>query len=361
MPALTQVGQIAIDEAVKYTLDGAIERSAADSAARDSRHTPYERPLSVHAIGIDIGGTKIAGALVDEFGSIVREDRQPTSASQPAEIEDAVVEMIQRLSEGEDVVAAGIAAAGFVDAAQSTVYYAPNINWRNEPFREKLEARVDLPIVIENDANAAGWAEFRYGAGRLVSDMVILTIGTGVGGAIVSNDRLFRGGFGTGAEVGHMRVVPGGLPCGCGAHGCIEQYGSGRALQRMANVVADAGGIGQALADVRTRKGTLLGEDISTLIMAGDPGALEALRELGDWLGQACASLGVILDPQLFVFGGGVAQAGDLLLDPIRKGYLANLPARGFHPEPEFRIAELVNDAGVVGAADLARLHATQR
>ena len=314
----------------------------------------------MHAIGIDIGGTKIAGAVVDELGVIVREDRVPTDATRPEEIENAVVAMIERLSDGpEEIAGAGVAAAGFIDAAQSTVYYAPNINWRHEPFREKLEKRIDLPVLIENDANAAGWAEFRFGAGRLVSDMVILTIGTGVGGAIVSNDRLFRGGFGAGAEIGHMRVVPGGLPCGCGAHGCIEQYGSGRALQRMANELADAGGIGQALADVRSRNGSLSGTDISALITAGDPGALAALRQLGDWLGQACARLGAVLDPQLFVFGGGVAQAGELLLEPIRLAYLENLPARGYHPEPEFKIAELVNDAGVVGAADLARLHAS--
>jgi len=311
----------------------------------------------LHAIGIDIGGTKVAGALVDELGTIIREDRVPTSRDAD-EIETAVVEMIARLKDDAEPVAAGVAAAGFIDAAQSTVYYAPNIAWRNEPLREKLETRTGMPIVIENDANAAGWAEFRFGAGRLVSDMVILTIGTGVGGAIVSEDKLFRGGFGTGAEIGHMRVVPGGLPCGCGARGCIEQYGSGRALQRYANELADQGGIGQVLADVRTRTGTLRGADIGDLIQRRDPGALAALRQLGDWLGQACASLGAVLDPQMFVFGGGVAAAGDLLLESIRASYLENLPARGYHPEPEFRIAELVNDAGVVGAADLARLHA---
>jgi glucokinase len=317
----------------------------------------------VHAIGIDIGGTKIAGALVDEFGAIVREDREPTpvGANQANDIADVVVEMIGRLSDGAEPIAAGVAAAGFIDAAQSTVYYAPNIAWRNEPFRERLEPRVDMPVIIENDANAAGWAEFRFGAGRLVSDMVMLTIGTGVGGAIVSEDRLFRGGFGTGAELGHLRVVPGGLPCGCGAHGCIEQYGSGRALQRMANELADAGGIGQALAEVRARKGRLSGKAIGELIAADDPGALAAVRQLGDWLGQACASLGAVLDPQLFVFGGGVAQAGERLLEPIKSAFLENLPARGYHPEPAFAIAELENDAGVVGAADLARLHAENR
>lgn len=187
----------------------------------------------------------------------------------------------------------------------------------------------------------------------------MLTIGTGVGGAIVINDRLLRGGFGAAAEIGHMRVVPGGLPCGCGARGCIEQYGSGRALQRFAGELADAGGIGQGLADARQRNGGELdGRLISELITAGDLGALAALRQLGHWLGEAAASLSAVLDPQMFVIGGGVAQAGDLLLDPIRQAYLDNLPARGYHPEPEFRIAELVNDAGVVGAADLARLHA---
>jgi glucokinase len=321
--------------------------------------SPMKEVPAVQSVGIDIGGTKIAGAVVDELGTILAEDRRPTPAGRPDDIVDAVVSMVEGLTAGRDVSAVGVAAAGFIDAAQSTVYYAPNINWRNEPFREKLEARIPLPIIVENDANAAGWAEFRYGAGRLVSDMVMLTIGTGVGGAIVANDRLFRGGFGAGAELGHMRVVPDGLPCGCGARGCIEQYGSGRALLRMANELADAGGPhGEALADVRRRNGALTGVDVSALIVAGDPGALGALRTLGSWLGAASASLGAILDPQMFVFGGGVAQAGDLLLDPVREAYLSHLPARGFHPEPEFRIAELVNDAGVVGAADLARLHA---
>jgi glucokinase len=312
----------------------------------------------MHAIGIDIGGTKIAGALVSDQGEILREHRSPTPAGDPGAIVDVVVEMIENLSKGEQVLAAGVAAAGFIDAAQSTVYYAPNINWRNEPFQQRLSDRVNLDITIDNDANAAGWAEFRFGAGRLVSDMTMLTIGTGVGGAIVTGDRLFRGGFGAGAEIGHLRVVPGGLPCGCGARGCIEQYGSGRALLRMANEMADAGGIGVALADARADNGGLTGELVGGLIAAGDPGAVRALRELGTWLGQACASLGAVLDPQLFVFGGGVAIAGDLLLDPVREAYLSHLPARGYHPEAGFVIAELVNNAGVVGAADLARIHA---
>ena len=201
----------------------------------------------MQAIGIDIGGTKIAGGVVTELGDIVAERRVPTPAGDSESIVAAVVSMIRELQDaapasGGEVVAAGVAAPGFIDAAQSTVYYTPNIPWRNEPLRARLNDQLDLHITIDNDANAAGWAEFRFGAGRLVSDMTMLTIGTGVGGAIVTQDRLLRGGFGTGGELGHMRIVPGGILCGCGARGCIEQYGSGRALLRMAGEVADRGG-----------------------------------------------------------------------------------------------------------------------
>jgi glucokinase len=316
----------------------------------------------VHAIGIDIGGTKVAGALVTEAGGILRLERRPTPAGDPDAIVDVVVELVRELGDGEQIIAAGVAAAGFIDAAQSIVYYAPNINWRSEPFRDRLSDRLPgLDITIDNDANAAGWAEYRFGAGRGTTDMTMLTIGTGVGGAIVSEGRLLRGGFGAAGEIGHLRVVPGGYPCGCGQKGCIEQYGSGRALMRFAGEIADAGGIGQSLAREREANGgTLDGTIVARLIADDDPGALAALRELGEWLGQACASIGAVLDPQVFVFGGGVAMAGERLLDPVRESFLAHLPARGFHPEPQFLVAQLVNDAGVVGAADLARIHASR-
>jgi glucokinase len=316
----------------------------------------------VHAIGIDIGGTKIAGGLVSEDGTIVRQERRPTPAGDGEAIIEAVVEIVQSLRADGEIAGVGVAAPGFIDAAQSTVYYTPNIPWRSEPLRADLAAQLPgLDITIDNDANAAGWAEYRFGAGRGRRDMTLLTVGTGVGGAIVTEGRLFRGGFGAGAEIGHMRVVPGGLPCGCGQRGCIEQYGSGRALLRYANEIADQRGIGQALAAARAEHGDLDGHHVYELIVAQDPGALFALRELGGWLGQAAASLSAVLDPELFVFGGGVAAAGDLLLEPIREAYLAHLPARGFHPEPDFATAELVNDAGIVGAADLARIHAESR
>ena len=314
----------------------------------------------MHAIGIDIGGTKIAGAVVAEDGTIVAMERIATDASDPSGIVEAVIGMIEDLAQGRDIRSAGVAAPGFVDVEQSTVYYTPNIGWRNEPLRDRLLARLDLDITVDNDANAAGWAEFRFGAGQDVDDMTMITVGTGVGGAIISRGALFRGGFGAGGELGHLCVVPGGLLCGCGARGCIEQYGSGRALLRMANEIADAGGIGSGLAAARG-DGPLTGHVVAELIAAGDPGAVRGLQQLGRHLGQACASLAAVLDPQVFVFGGGVSVARDLLIDPIRESFLEHLPARGYHPEPQFVVAELVNDAGVVGAADLARLHSERR
>jgi glucokinase len=316
----------------------------------------------MHAIGIDIGGTKIAGALVDQDGNIIREDKVPTPASNSDSVVDAVIALIEALSEGQKVLGAGVAVAGFIDANQSEVLYAPNLSFRNEPFKAKLEAKTNLPILVENDANAAGWAEYLYGAGRGFKHMTMLTIGTGVGGAVISNSRMQRGGFGIAGELGHIRVVPDGRLCGCGAHGCIEQYGSGTALLRSANELADSSDpAGERLRELRAEHGGLKGEQVYQAILERDHGALRLLAELGSWLGQTIATLSAVLDPEIVVIGGGVSAAGDLLIDPIREAFLANMPARGFRPELQIKTAEFVNDAGVVGAADLVRLAWSQR
>lgn len=311
----------------------------------------------MHAIGIDIGGTKIAGALVDPEGVIVRELRVPTPATDPDAIADAVVGLIRELSEGADVIAAGVAAAGYVDAARANIVYAPNLSWRNEPFKVKLEAKLDIPVFIDNDANAAGWAEYRFGAGRGYRHMVMLTIGTGVGGAIITDGRLLRGGFGVAGELGHIRHIPNGRLCGCGRHGCIEQYGSGTALLRNAIELAHTNTEkGARLAELMVENdGELTGAQVYQAISEGDVGSLELLRDLGIALGKTVATIAAVLDPEIVVIGGGVAAAGDLLLNPIREGYLSSLSAKGFHPELEIKVAQFVNDAGVVGAADLAR------
>src|SRR5829696_4886604 len=182
------------------------------------------------AIGVDIGGTKVAAGVVDADGHILARLRRDTPAQDPAKVEDIIADCIRELAADHDVEAAGLGAAGFVDAARSTVLFAPNLAWRNEPLRAAIEQRTGLPVVVENDANAAAWAETRFGAGHGQPHTVTLTVGTGLGGGIVLGGELLRGAFGAAAEVGHMNLVPDGRPCGCGNAGCWEQYASGRAL-----------------------------------------------------------------------------------------------------------------------------------
>lgn len=314
--------------------------------------------MPVYAIGIDIGGTKTAGALVDLEGNLLYKQQVSTPASDPKALEDNVVEIITYLAEKSDqsIVGVGVAAAGFIDAEQAVVYYAPNIAWRNEPLKQKLQDRTGYRVAIENDANAAGWAEFRFGVGRHVDSMVMVTIGTGVGGAIIHDGTLFRGGFGVGSEIGHMRVVPDGLLCGCGSFGCIEQYGSGRALQRYALEIAKTPA-GAALARAYDHEsGTIPSRVFKKFLDEKDPGALSALEQVGSWLGQACASYSAILDPELFVFGGGVSRTGESFLEPIRTAYRKHLAASQSRPIASFEIATLVESAGLIGAADLVRV-----
>jgi glucokinase len=237
------------------------------------------------------------------------------------------------------------------------VLFAPNLAWRDEPLRADLERRIDLPVVIENDANAAAWGEFTYGAAEDVDDTLLVTVGTGVGGGIVLNGELHRGAFGVAAEIGHMRVVPDGRICGCGNRGCWEQYASGTALVRETREQARQGSlIARSLLD---RAGGVVEEINGPLITesarAGDPFAREQLASLGRWLGEGIASLTAVLDPAVVVIGGGVSEAGDLLLDPIRSHFKANLTGRHYRPELDIRGALLGNKAGMIGAADLAR------
>src|SRR5918997_4284312 len=196
----------------------------------------------MHAIGVDIGGPKIPVGGVDESGKILAKVRRETEPDDVAGIDRAIAEACTELSKEHQVGAIGVAAAGFVSPDRTSVLFAPNIAWREYPLASKLDALIDLdvPIVVENDANAAGWAEFRFGAGRTATDMLMLTVGTGLGGAIVVDRELVRGKWGVAAEVGHMRVVPEGHYCGCGHEGCWEQYASGSALERDAQHAAVA-------------------------------------------------------------------------------------------------------------------------
>jgi glucokinase len=238
------------------------------------------------------------------------------------------------------------------------MYHAPNIAaWRNEPLKSRIESKTSYPVLLENDANAAGWAEFRFGAGKDVQSMIMLTIGTGVGGAIISEGSLLKGGFGIGGELGHVLSVPGGRVCGCGLQGCLETYASGTALLFAARKLASSDSPkGERLKALAAADGELSGEMVYQAIMENDPGASELIVELGSYLGTALGSVFVpVLDPELAVIGGGVCAVGDKLMDPIRESFEKSLPAKGYRPELKVVKATFLNQAGLIGAADLAR------
>lgn len=309
-------------------------------------------------IGVDIGGTKVAGGVVDEAGTILAQHRVTTPARDAQATTDAIVSVIETMRVDHDVEAVGLGIAGFVDAARSTVYFAPNLlGWRDGPLRAEVEARIGLPVVVENDANAAAWGEAQFGAGRDARHLACVTIGTGVGGGIISDRVLFRGGFGVGGEFGHIQMVEDGRQCGCGQRGCWEQYASGGALvrdarERAAESRADAEvllGLGDGTPEGIT------GQHVTEAARQGDPVALAAFAALGHWVGQGLADLAAVLDPECFVLGGGVSEAGDLLLDPTVAAFQELLTGRGRRPTARVVLAELGNDAGLVGAADLAR------
>ena len=308
-------------------------------------------------IGVDIGGTKIAAGVVSATGEILARARRDTPAHDPDQISRDVAAVVAELQAGRtDVRAIGVACAGFIDRTGSRVLFAPNLAWRDEPMKLRLEAIVDHPVTIENDANAAAWGEFRFGAASEADDMVLVTVGTGIGGGVVVDSRLVRGGFGIAGELGHMRVVPDGLRGGCGNRGCWEVYASGNALVREARELVASGAL-QAAAIAEACGGdlaTLKGADITNLAQAGDPAAIELIADLGRWVGEGVASVAAVLDPELIVIGGGVVAAGDLLLEPARAAYGRQLTGRGHRPVAPMVEASLGNDAGLIGVAALA-------
>jgi glucokinase len=309
-------------------------------------------------LGVDIGGTKVLGGVVDEDGRVLAQARRETPAEDVSRTLDRIIEVITELSAAHEIDGIGIGAAGWIDAKRSTVLFAPNLAWRNEPLREEVARHVTVPVVVENDANVAAWAEFQFGAAADANEsMVMFTIGTGIGGALIIGGELVRGAHGIAGELGHTTAVPDGHPCGCGKKGCIEQYASGKALARFAraNVLQDPGQAGALLALAGGDLTKITGPMVTSAARAGDPASLAAFTEIGYWLGMGLADLVQIIDPQVLVVGGGVIDAGDLLLTPTRAAFHDELAQRGRLPVGEVRGALLGNTAGVVGAADLAR------
>ena len=313
---------------------------------------------STLTVGIDIGGTKLLGGVVDEHGSVLALTRRETAPDDPAKSLALIVEVIEELVGKHEVDAVGVGAAGWIDDTRSRVLFAPNLAWRDEPLRDEIAERVHLPVVVENDANAAAWAEFRYGAAREVRESaVLITVGTGIGSGIVLNGEIVRGAHGIAAEVGHVRVVPHGHPCGCGRFGCLEQYASGTALVRFARELAthDPGDATHLLDLAGGSPDAITGPLVTRAALDGDPVSRAAFAQVGQWLGSGLADLVQILDPEVLVVGGGVIEAGELLMAPTRMALAEAFGARGTLPVAAVVPARLGNVAGVVGAADLAR------
>ncbi len=313
------------------------------------------------AIGIDIGGTKVAGGVVDEAGRVVVRTRRgtPDRSKSPRVVEDTIVGVVEELVAAvtDPVSSVGIGAAGFVSADRGTVAFAPHLSWRDEPLRERLATRISLPIVVDNDANAACWAEYRFGVAQGESHVVMVNLGTGIGGALLIEGRMIRGRYGITGEFGHMQVVPGGQRCECGNRGCWEQYASGNALVREARgLILTHSPMATDLAErVSGRAEDLTGPTVTEAAREGDATAIELIGEIGYWLGTGIANLAAALDPGLFVIGGGVSAAGELLLGPAREQFRRQLPGRGYRPEARIEAAALGNEAGLIGAADLSR------
>ncbi|WP_017541378.1 ROK family glucokinase [Nocardiopsis halophila] len=309
-------------------------------------------------IGVDIGGTKIAAGVVDPEGRILRHAKAPTPRGDGELLAEAVAGLVRELRESdrEPPTAVGIGTAGFVDEARSRIVLAGNLGLSDDPVRERIARRTDLPVVVENDANAAAWAEVRFGAGRGCRDAVVVTLGTGVGGALIVDGELRRGRFGAAGEIGHYRMVPFGRRCACGNQGCWEQYASGSALVAEARALAAAEPVSAArlLEAAGGDPEGIEGPEVTRAAREGDPAALRCFAAVGEWVGQGLADLAAILDPECFVVGGGVSAAGEILLKPAREAYARAVTGKATRRLADVRPAELGGEAGIIGAADLA-------
>ena len=309
-------------------------------------------------IGIDVGGTKIAAGVVDDAGKVIARRQIPTAAKHPTAIVAGIVKVAQELlAAASGVTAIGIGAAGLIDSDNGIVLSAPNIAWENVPLRSMVADRINLPVVIENDANVAAWGEALYGAGAGYGDQIMITVGTGVGGGIIIGGKIYRGTHGIGAELGHM-VIDASNPavCACGNHGDLEALASGNSIGRRARERADEPGAGAVLELAGGKGAEITGELVGDAAKSGDVWAREIVEETGRWLGVGIANFVTIFDPDVVVVAGGAAAGtGELLLEPARQAAAGLIIGHMWRKLPPILPAALGYDAGLVGAAALAR------
>ena len=303
------------------------------------------------SVGVDLGGTKCLGVVVDEEGSVV-EERRVTTPAGPEAVLDAVADLVDGLGRHPTV---GVGAPGLVDV-DGVLRFAPNLpGVRDLPMRSALEARFpETSVRIENDASCAGWGERELGAARGADHALLVTLGTGIGGGIITGGRLLRGTNGFAGEIGHMVVDPRGPSCGCGKQGCWERLASGSGLGRLARETARPGRdrmvelAGGDPAGVR-------GEHVTRAAAEGDEAAVEVMTRFAWWLALGLANLANVFDPELFVLAGGLVASGDVLLAPVRAAFADLVEGREHRPEVRIVAATLGERAGAVGAALLAR------
>ena len=305
------------------------------------------------AVGVDIGGTKIAAIRISPEGEITASTVRPTpaadqTAAMPA-IEAAAAEVM-----ADGVSAIGVGMAGLIDIHSGTLLSTPNLTWRNLPLADGLEKRFGLPVTVNNDATVAAWAESRLGASRGHADSLFVGVGTGIGGGIVTGGRLLRGAHGLAGEIGHVIVEPDGPLCGCGNRGCWEQVASGLAIARAGRraVTEEPDSEIARLAGGDPLRAT--GELVTQAAQGGDAVAIAILATVGRRLGEGIAGLVNVLDPEVVVIGGGVGEAGDVLLGPLREAFLASVEGADVRPDVPIVPAQLGNDAGAIGAGLLA-------
>ncbi|GAY08128.1 ROK family protein [Pseudonocardia sp. N23] len=318
------------------------------------------QPSGTHAIGLDIGGTNIRGAVVADDGTLLAEVSERTpETSDGTTMTKILLGITQQLhADHPEVSAIGVGAAGIVEWPTGLIRWAPNNSYRDWRVRDELEAATGLPATVDNDANVAALAEARLGADRL-REMVFLTVGTGVGGGLVLGGVVYRGPSGLGGELGHIVVAPDGPVCGCGNRGCLEAVASGTALTRMGREAAEADPDGTIARIAREEQGGhVTGQTVTRATELGDPTALDLFARLGRWLGIGIASLANIFEIEAVIIGGGLVTTGDLLLEPARAGYLEHAYAREARPVVPVRAGTFGTDAGVVGAGLLGLEHA---
>ncbi len=306
-------------------------------------------------VGVDLGGTKLAVGLVDDTLGILARTTGPAATESPEACLDNLYRRLdEAMAEYGPVDALGVGTASMVDFRAGRVVLSTNLPLRDVPLRDLLGERYGVPVAVDNDANVACLAEFRYGAGIGTSEMVMLTLGTGIGGGIVTSGRLYRGASGAAGELGHMLIEYDGPRCrgACPNRGCLEVYASGQAMglaARDAARAAPGSALGQALAAGEDVDGPLL----SSLALGGDPTAVAVLTDIGEKLGFGIVSIVNIFNPELVVVGGGAAQAAEILLAPARR-VVAERALRPQRDEVRIVPAQHGVDAGVLGAAALA-------